>query len=913
MLTNTSATAGAQGNTLGQLPSTFDFIKTLFAHTTETVYVCSFPNERYDETQVGERRLMTRDFAQINKFMTNWDRPGRGMFVCVATVNGDKRNKQTVRESTALFADVDFEKIDGLPDDPQAAREHVLKQLTRLKFAPSIIVWSGGGLHLYWLLKEALPTQEHVERIEADLRQLADLVAGDLPVCEVARVLRLPGSHNTKRGDMRPVEIIELHADRRYDIEELEEWLSEQSPIMLRKAREHAQPAGETDFFAEYAKQHGIKAPIDVEARLAAMMFMGGEESSIHQTQLAVTAALLNRGMPKEDVVSVVLDATKRAAAEYGTRWNWRREERKLNGMCDTWLKKNPPDEKKKREYTEAVEREQRIAEQRAERPVEKPKLTSIEGGKAAAAAAAAVATRPVIIPNEDPHVQLGRAVLAGFLAKGEELIITKDGSWFYSAGVWELRVEPKWLNVRIEKACVDFGFKSATKLINEARNWIERRPELWRDGDLPWDQHGKIPTRSGLIDPRTGALETARADHYCTWRVDVDYDPEATCPWWEMMLADMFGDKVAGERDALIGVVQELVGAALIDKKPRGLAKACVFWGSENRAKSGVLDVVAGLFGNRPITAGIGTVDGTHGLMPFVRRAPWVLHEAFGPQWHMSATVKAIVTGEPVQINIKNGPMFGQIVRAPIFWATNFQPQFKESTRAIVSRMIVFEVTRAFNVKKPIGAAAEAISQGYSKPGELIIATELPGVLNWAIAGLRRALERGSIAETESIAETANAIHQDSNLVAGFLEDCIEFDPNARLKVADFCLAHSAWWMELKGEDRRLPKNEAVSKALKAIDDHRIGMHRKQMRDSANRYYCGIALNKSGLDYHRIAYQSRLFEGKVGKATDPAREVNAVIPATWDARESVIKMREHHSDRVTNDQNDDAHEVPGH
>ncbi|WP_271508720.1 hypothetical protein [Bradyrhizobium sp. CCBAU 11357] len=521
---------------------------------------------------------------------------------------------------------------------------------------------------------------------------------------------------------------------------------------------------------------------------------------------------------------------------------------------------------------------------------------------------------RAVGIPKGEMHAFVGDAVLDYLRSQGETLINGKGGAWLYSRGVWELRTDiDAWLGVRIEKVCEGLGITNTNKLTGEVRNRILRSPELWRDDDIPWDQHGKIPTRSGLIDPRTGDLELARPDHFCTWRIDVEYDPAAKCPWWETMIADMFGDKVAGERDALVGVVQELMGAALIDKKPRGLRKACVFWGNENRAKSGVLDVVSGMFGNQPITAGIGTVDGTHGLMPFVRRAPWVLHEAFTGQWHMSATVKAIVTGEPVQINIKNGPMMQQIVRAPIFWATNFQPQFKEATRAIVSRMIVFEVTRAFDEKKPIGAAAEAIKRGFSKPGEFIVATELPGVLNWAIAGLRKALERGSIAETDSIAETAKAIHQDSNLAAGFLEDCVEFDPMARLKIADFCLAHSAWFVEMKGEDRRLPSNEAISKALQAIGDARIGMHREEMRDGKSRYYCGVALNHAGLDYHKIGYQSRLFEGKVGNATDPTGEVNGLIPPSWDNKESVIKMREHHADRVTNDQNDDAREVPGH
>jgi P4 family phage/plasmid primase-like protien len=873
------------------MATTIDFLKALLANTTGPAYICSFTNERMEG---AERHIIGRNFAQVQGFMEKWDIAGRGMFVCVSTQREgtQKRNKENCKETNAGHTDIDFKGVDLLGEDD--ARGFVLKQLKRLKYQPSAIVFSGNGIHVYYFFKEPISTQDNIERLEAFYRQLADVMAGDLSVCEVSRVMRLPGSHNSKEGAFTEVEIIELHPDRRYDLDELEEWLAEQSPVMLRKVREHATPAGVgndmLDFFAEYGKRFNLKPPIDVQQRLENMIFMGGGDSAVHQTQLQCTAALLNSGVPKDEVVATVLAYTQRAAGDYGKRWNWRREERGIIKMCDDWIKKHPPTEERKPKL-KAVE----SSTDKGRVEVEQEQQATGTAG----ASASNVVKMPVITPAppkpNELHIAVGKAVIAHFASENEELINTKDGSWFYSNGIWELRNETKWLDVRIEHNFERLGYKTGTKLVNETRNWILRRPELWRDGDLPWDQHGKIPTRSGLIDPRTGALEPARPDHFCTWRVEVDYQPGAKCPWWETMTADMFGDKPAAEQRALAGVVQELMGAALIDNKARGLRKACVFWGNENRAKSGVLEVVSGLFGDRPITAGIGTVDSTHGTMPFVRRAPWVLHEAFTGQWHMSATVKAIVTGEPVQINIKNGPMVQQVVRAPIFWATNFQPQFKESTRAIVERMIVIEVTRKFDVAKPIGTAAEAIKRGFNKPGEFVVATELPGVLNWAIAGLRRALERGSIASTESIAETARTIHNDSNLVAGFLEDCIEFDPVARIRVTDFCLAHSAWWMELKGEDRRLPTNEAIGKALKAIGDPRIGADPKEMRDTASRYYCGIALNRAGLRFHKTAFESRLFEGKVGNATDPQREVNSLIPPSWDTRASIIKMREHH------------------
>ncbi|MGY3496755.1 hypothetical protein [Bradyrhizobium sp. USDA 4502] len=506
---------------------------------------------------------------------------------------------------------------------------------------------------------------------------------------------------------------------------------------------------------------------------------------------------------------------------------------------------------------------------------------------------------RAVGVAKGELHVVIGGAVLARMHASGEALINTEKCTWLYSGGIWEMRTDIKaWLGVRIEEACEGMGVTNTNALTSEACNRILRRPELWRDDDIPWDQHGKVPTRSGLVDPRTGELEPARPDHYCTWRVEVDFDADAKCPWWEIMIADVFGDRKAGEQAALVRVVQECMGAALIDRKSRALSKGLVFWGVENIGKSGPLEVVGGLFGGDPISAPIATVETAHGLMPFVKRRPWVLHEAFDNKWHLSSTVKSIITHDPVNINIKNGPVVSQVVRSPIFWATNFQPQFKEATRAIVSRMIVIEVSRRFDEMNPIGAAAEAIRQGYSKPGELIIATELPGVLNWAIAGLKRALDRGSIEQTKSIRETADAIHRDSNLVAGFLEECVEFDPMARVRVSDFCLAHSAWFMELKGEDRRMPTNDGIGKALKAIGDGRIGMD-KEMRDNRNRYYCGVALNKLGLEYRKAALERRLFEGKTAMATAAECEVNSLIPASWDDKESVKAMRACH-ERVT-------------
>lgn len=114
----------------------------------------------------------------------------------------------------AVFVDIDFK------DTPEAeARERIEKSPCR----PSIVIHSGGGLHVYWLLHEPfeLPT-------EADLlRRLAACLSADMDSAECARILRVPGTMNHKPEYERPrrvtVEVFE--PGRRYNPGDFAEWL----------------------------------------------------------------------------------------------------------------------------------------------------------------------------------------------------------------------------------------------------------------------------------------------------------------------------------------------------------------------------------------------------------------------------------------------------------------------------------------------------------------------------------------------------------------------------------------------------------------------------------------------------------------------------------------------------------------
>jgi hypothetical protein len=313
------------------------FIADLFGDkkTEHDVHICRYANADSEDLQF--KKINTREGAAIERFVEKYDKPGSALYFACGTLkpNAGGRTKLDISETAFLWADVDFKDI---VDD----RASVERRLATLKYPPSYTVFTGHGIHAYWLLSESLDAQAEQHRIEADLTLLCDLVGGDINVCEIARVMRLPGSHNSKfDGEMIPVEVLTSNG-KRYHIDDLEEMLAETAPIILRTERPNAKTVGEmtgTDPYEGYGRL-APKAPIDVKAALDAMMYMGGDKYGINPTQISVEAAMINRGHTDDEIVEVVLAATRAAAGDYGKRWNWAKEERKIRKDITRWRRK---------------------------------------------------------------------------------------------------------------------------------------------------------------------------------------------------------------------------------------------------------------------------------------------------------------------------------------------------------------------------------------------------------------------------------------------------------------------------------------------------------------------------------------------------------------------------------------------
>lgn len=166
-----------------------------------------------------------RDRAGIAEFCTALQREQNCYWGVASRKDSTGGRLEDCKDLAALFVDVD----DG--SDDLAAR------LNALPWHPSIVVNSGRGHHLYWLLREPIVLSEaagSLAQARRLLRQLCNRIGGDPISAEPARVLRVPNTLNHKYSPPRRVTIIDFAPDRRYDIDDFAELLVTETPPQYR-------------------------------------------------------------------------------------------------------------------------------------------------------------------------------------------------------------------------------------------------------------------------------------------------------------------------------------------------------------------------------------------------------------------------------------------------------------------------------------------------------------------------------------------------------------------------------------------------------------------------------------------------------------------------------------------------------
>lgn len=827
-----------------------DFLARFFGGVTEhAVELRSFTNEPEDNSG---RPLFGRDMELVGAHCRRWDMEGRGMFfgTCTRLPGVSKGTRQHLSECRALWVDIDCMKH-GI-DTADA-----ISVLRSLPFPPSIIIGSGGGIHAYWLLSEAIdvsvgngpvPTEAE-EEIVAALKQLAGVLAGDTKVCDLARVMRLPGTHNTKSEVIEaagaPVLVAVLEASwATYEFSDLVEWLDYQRPML--KAPDAVQGDPEDPYMAA-SKRMGFKPPVDVEAALREMTYGGHGDTAVHQTQLRVSASLITQGVDVDEVVATLLEATRAAAGDAGRAWNWKREEAAIRRMCT--------DAKAKfgaRENSQVVN----LAEQRQKR--EEAKANGTTGTVAPTSRSSA---------KKGSIAAIGDATIEYWQTERGPLISVAGELATYADGFWTIFGEPEAhaLRVAIQGVTEAQEADPKTSTLNAVWRYIVERPALMREA-IDWNASGLVVCRNGAIDPTNGVMHSHSPEHYATFRIEADINITADCPIWLEFLNGCLSNLPADERQAVIDTLQEWFGASLVRGKSREMTKALLAYGPSRSGKTQLAQVHRALVGGRPSGMRARDLEDKFGMQPLIGASAWIADDAVSSGDYLDAErFKVIVTGEPVSIPRKNMTNWEGWLDMPVLLTSNHLPRVRDQSDAVYNRSLILPMTV---VRTEADSDVVPIS-------ERIIASDLGGILNWSIAGWKRLRYRGRFVPPAPMLKAVESYKTDNNPVGAWLAEAVKADEWTMVDRRDVRASFLGWYTQEFGESEKVPGGRwlfpSIRQQLPHITDH---------KSNSQMYVVGLRLTDVGLAYLKHA-QNTAGYGRTAGSGDEGASVNRTAPTT--------------------------------
>jgi len=146
-------------------------------------------------------RILHGTFEEHKETLIFLNRSGAGIFVTVGRTDGSGRKKENITGIRAVFLD-----LDGVP----LPEEWPLK--------PHLIIESSPGkYHAYWWVESGFP----MDQFESTQKAIAAKFNGDKAVCDLPRVMRIPGFFHQKKESFLSHIIRDCSQEPRYTINQI--------------------------------------------------------------------------------------------------------------------------------------------------------------------------------------------------------------------------------------------------------------------------------------------------------------------------------------------------------------------------------------------------------------------------------------------------------------------------------------------------------------------------------------------------------------------------------------------------------------------------------------------------------------------------------------------------------------------
>jgi len=333
---------------------------------------------------------------------------------------------------------------------------------------------------------------------------------------------------------------------------------------------------------------------------------------------------------------------------------------------------------------------------------------------------------------------------------------------YYFNGGVY--RPKADGIIQREIRDCL--GLYATTKWVAEINGHVRGRTYTHEDEfDTEPDL---ISVGNGILNTQTLELREHSPAFLTRVQVPVDYNENADCPRWLKFLEEVIvpsGEECTNEYASKIDTLQEVAGYCLYRDTP--FHKAIMLTGEGSNGKSVFLETLTAMLGtdnvsNVPLQA----FDAReYALSAMLGKLANIHADLSDKALKQSGNFKLIVSGDGIFINQKyKDPMSTRIYAKQLFSA-NKVPETSDTTPAFFRRWIIIPFPNTFDI--------DTADKGLKSKLE----EELPGILNWALAGLQRLIIDQHFSYEPSLDELELSYLTLSSPVDAFVNECMEID----------------------------------------------------------------------------------------------------------------------------------------
>ncbi len=303
------------------------------------------------------------------------------------------------------------------------------------------------------------------------------------------------------------------------------------------------------------------------------------------------------------------------------------------------------------------------------------------------------------------------------------------------------------------------------------------------------WDGDQMVAAAVGAtLDLRAGIHRSVRREDYLTMQLGATYDPEASCPRWIQFLDEVF----EGNAD-VIGYIQRAIGYCLTGDTREQKLFLC--HGKGANGKSVFLEILTALFGDYAANASFETFDAnrrnesSNDLAALRGKRLVTVIETEEGRRLAESRVKSVTGQDRITCRFLYGEYFTYQPTYKIWMAMNHLPQIRGTDKGIWRRVELIPFLADFEGREDKTLAST-------------LRSELDGILQWAIEGLRQWWQRG-LDTPDMVKQATRKYREDSDLVGRWIADRCVVVSNVFLSSAAGWKNYESWCKEMGEEPK--------------------------------------------------------------------------------------------------------------